>query len=422
MKQEETNSGTPANFWQPSRRTISTLLFGILVLGVIAFLAGYLPMQRRESTLRAEAEAQQKGLPRMVVMRVGRGQDQNVLKLPGTMQALTEAPILARADGYLKRRLADIGDRVSAGQVLAEIDAPELDQQIHQAEAAIEQAQAAVEQAQASLAQGKANRELARITADRMKLLVEKGISPQQEGDQYQAQLAAQDANVQALEKAILAQRSNLAAVKANRARLEEVQGYRIVKAPFDGVVTDAERGRRRARQHRHHAALPDRADRNAAHLRERAAGQRERRARRPGSDVDRVASPGPHVPRDGGPHRERARSRQPHDARRGGCSEQGRRAVPRHVRRRGFSGARPNPPLVVPAAAILFRTDGAQVATVQPDQTVHLQKITVGRDYGDRVEILQGIAEGTTIVAVPGDAAREGAKIVPVNRDDTQK
>jgi multidrug efflux pump subunit AcrA (membrane-fusion protein) len=66
------------------------------------------------------------------------------------MQALTEAPILARADGYLKRRLADMGDRVQAGQVLAEIDAPELDQQIHQAEAAIEQAQAAAEQAEAT--------------------------------------------------------------------------------------------------------------------------------------------------------------------------------------------------------------------------------------------------------------------------------
>ena len=98
--------------------------------------------------------------------------------------------------------------------MLAEIDAPELDQQIHQAEAAIEQAQAAVEQAQANLAQGKANRDLARITAERMKMLIEQGISPQQDGDQSQAQLAAQDANVQALEKAILAQRSNLAAVQ----------------------------------------------------------------------------------------------------------------------------------------------------------------------------------------------------------------
>src|SRR4051794_25890058 len=119
-QEEETNSGTPANVWRPSRRTISTILFGLVVLGVVAFLAGSLPMQRRESTLRAEAEAQQKGLPRVVVMRVGRAQDQNVLKLPGTMQALTEAPILARADGYLKRRVADIGDRVTAGQGFAQ--------------------------------------------------------------------------------------------------------------------------------------------------------------------------------------------------------------------------------------------------------------------------------------------------------------
>jgi RND family efflux transporter MFP subunit len=422
MRQEESNSGAPANFWQPSRRTISTLLFGILVLGVIAFLAGYLPMQRRESTLRAEAEAQQKGLPRMVVMRVGRGQDQNVLKLPGTMQALTEAPILARADGYLKRRVADIGDRVSAGQMLAEIDAPELDQQIHQADAAIEQAQAAVEQAQASLAQGKANRELARITADRMKLLVEKGISPQQEGDQYQAQLAAQDANVQALEKAILAQRSNLAAVKANRARLEEVQGYRIVKAPFDGVVTMrnvdvgalvstgttllyriAQIGTLRT-----YVSVPQ-ASVNAVHV---------------GQEATLTVS---HLP---------GRTFRGTVARTANALDPASRTMlvevdvlnkdgalfPGTYADVDLSGARPNPPLVVPAAAILFRTDGAQVATVQPDQTVHLQKITVGRDYGDRVEILQGIAEGTTIVAVPGDAAREGAKIAPVTSDAPQK
>ena len=82
------------------------------------------------------------------------------------------------------------------------------------------------------------------------------------------------------------------------------------------------------------------------------------------------------------------------------------------------LSGSRANPPLVVPAAAIVFLTNGPEVAVVQPDRTVHLQKITVGRDYGDRVEILQGLTEGTIIVAAPGDAVREGAKIVPVNRD----
>jgi RND family efflux transporter MFP subunit len=343
-----------------------------------------------------------------------------VLKLPGTMQALTEAPILARADGYLKRRLADIGDRVHAGQVLAEIDAPELDQQMRQAEAAIEQAQAAAEQAEASLEQGKANRELARITADRSKQLVERGIAPRQEGDQDQAQLAAHDANVRALEKAIQAQRSNLAAVKANLARLQEVQGYRLVKAPFDGVITlrnvdvgalvgagstllyrIAQIGTLRT-----YVNVPQ-ASVNAVHVGQPAAltvshlpGRtfrgtvaRTANALDPASRTMLVEVDVPNA--DGA-------------------------LFPGTYAEVDLSGANPNPPLVVPATAILFRSDGAQVAVVPPDQIVHLQKITVGRDYGDRVEILQGVTEGTTIVAAPGDTAREGATIVPVARDTT--
>lgn len=419
MRHEDT---IPSNFWNPSRRTISALVFGGLVLLVVAFLAGYLPLQRREATLRAEVEAQQKGLPRLVVMRVGRGTDQNVLTLPGTMQALTEAPILARADGYLKRRLADIGDRVQAGQVLAEIDAPELDQQIHQAEAAIEQAQAAMEQAQASLAQGKANRELARITADRLKQLVEKGISPQQDGDQAQAQLAAQDANVQALEKAILAQRSNLAAVKANLSRLQEVQGYRVVKAPFAGVITQrnvdvgalvstggtllyriAQTGTLRTYVNVPQASVNavrvgQTATLTVSHLPGRTFRGTIARTANALDPASRTMLVEVDVPNADGA------------------------LFPGTYAEVDLSGSRPNPPLVVPAAAILFRNDGAQVAVVQSDQTVHLQKISVGRDYGDRVEILQGISEGTVIVAVPGDAAREGAKIIPVSRDGQQK
>ena len=81
--------------------------------------------------------------------------------------------------------------------------------------------------------------------------------------------------------------------------------------------------------------------------------------------------------------------------------------------------GSRANPPITVPATAIVFRTDGAQLAVVGSDNTVHLQKVTVGRDYGDRLEILAGVDEGATIVAVAGDAAREGAKIVPFDREN---
>jgi len=84
------------------------------------------------------------------------------------------------------------------------------------------------------------------------------------------------------------------------------------------------------------------------------------------------------------------------------------------------LTGAHPELALTVPASAVIFRNDGAQVAVVQPGSTLHLQKISVGRDYGDRLEILQGVHEGETIVASPGDAARDGAHIVPVEPSAT--
>jgi RND family efflux transporter MFP subunit len=412
------HAGPPEIRWQPTRTTIASLLLGVLALFAIAFLAGYLPLQQREATLRAEADAQERGLPRLAVIRVGRGKDRNEIKLPGTMQALTEAPILARTDGYLKRRLVDIGDRVRSGQVVAEIDAPEVDQQIHQAEASVGQAEAATDQAQANLEQGKANRELARITAERTKMLTARGISPLQEGDQSQAQLSAQDANVRALEKAILAQRSNLVAVKANLARLQEVQGYRLVKAPFDGVITlrNVDVG-----------ALVS----TGSTLLYRIAqiGTLRTYVNVPQSQINSVragqtaALTVSHFP---------GRSFRGIVARTANALDPATRTMlvevdvpnadgalfPGTYAEVDLSGAQVNAPLVVPAAALVFRTDGAQVAVVQADQTVHLQKITVGRDYGDRVEILQGLTEGATILAAPGDAAREGARIVPVTRD----
>jgi RND family efflux transporter MFP subunit len=74
--------------------------------------------------------------------------------------------------------------------------------------------------------------------------------------------------------------------------------------------------------------------------------------------------------------------------------------------------GARSEPPLLIPAEALIYRAEGTQVAVVRPDGTIHLQKVTVGRDYGDKMEISQGVREGETIVASPTDATREGMKI----------
>jgi RND family efflux transporter MFP subunit len=311
---------------------------------------------------------------------------------------------------------------VSAGQILVEIDAPELDHQVHQAESAIAQAQAAAEQAQANLEQGKANRDLARVNADRWKALVEKGLAPQQESDQYQAQIVALNANVQALEKAVVAQNSSVAGAKSNLARLQEVQGYRLVKAPFDGVITlrNIDVGAlvstgntllfriAQTETLRTYVNVPQ-AGANAVRVGQAATITA---SNFPGrtfhGKVTRTASALDPSSRTllvevDVPNADRA-------------------LLPGTYTEVTLAGARPDLPITVPASAVIFRTDGAQVAVVQPDFTLHLQKISVGRDYGDRLEVLQGVQEGTTIVSVPGDAARNGARIIPVEADSPRK
>ena len=418
MEHKEKQGGAPPELWRPSGVAISAILLVFALLLVGAFAAGYLPLQRREATVRAEADEREKSLPRMTVMRVRHTSGSNELSLPGTIQAVTEAPILARADGYLKRRLADIGDQVKQSQLLAEIDAPELDQQTRQAEAAVEQAEAAVEQAQANLEQGKANRDLARTTSERWTALLKRGIVARQDADQYEAQFTAQQANVQALEKAVAAQRSNIAAAKANLARLQEVESYRLVKAPFDGVITvrNVDVGAlvstgstllyriAQIERLRTYVNLPQDSA-NSVHLGQPAVltvsnfpGRafhgtvtRTANALDPASRTMLVEIDVPNSDRS---------------------------LFPGMYADVDLSGARSNPPLVLPATTIIFRTDGAQVAVIQPDGTIHLQKITVGRDYGDRVEVLQGLSEGVDILTAPTDSAREGTRIVPVTVD----
>src|SRR5581483_11843495 len=177
-------------------------------------------------------------LPTVTLAPVARSKSDAELVLPGSIQALSESPVLARADGYIKRRYVDIGDRVSAGQLVAEIEAPELDQQVRQAEATLAQARSSLEQTLAHLEQGRSNEGLARVTAERWRNLTLKGAVSRQENDQYQTQYMAQSANVQALEKAVAAARSNVGAAEANLARLTELQGYMKVRAPFAGVIT----------------------------------------------------------------------------------------------------------------------------------------------------------------------------------------
>ena len=134
-------------YWKPSSLTLWAIFIGLTVLALVAFFAGYLPLQQRRSVIAAEAKDQAQALPRVETIVVARSDRKSGLTLPGNIQPVTEAPLLARADGYVKQRLVDIGDHVRAGQPLAEIEGPEIADQINQAKAVAVQAQAGIDQA-----------------------------------------------------------------------------------------------------------------------------------------------------------------------------------------------------------------------------------------------------------------------------------
>jgi RND family efflux transporter MFP subunit len=408
--------GPSVKLWNPSTVTIWSIVFFATALFVVAFLAGYLPLQRRRALIVSEAQQQDLALPRVEVVEVGRSSRNSELELPGNIQAITEAPILARADGYLKRRMADIGDRVRSGQPLAEIEAPELDEQVNQSKANLQQGRAALDQAQANYTQGKSNMEFARVTAERWGRLVARGAVSKQENDQYQAQYQAQAANLQSLEKAIAAQRSTVSADEANLARLEKLQGYLIVKAPFDGVITlrnldagalvnagntllfrIAQTGTLRTYVNVPQANAGSVRPGQTAHLTvSNLPGRvftgtvaRTANALDPNSRTLLVEV---HVPNADGA------------------------LLPGMYAKVDLSSTRTDPPMVIPSEALIVRADGTTVALVRPDHTVHLQKIRIGRDYGDRIEVGGGLHEGDMIIPNPGDVAREGLKVDPVS------
>ncbi len=411
----ESTTGPGGKRWHPSALTIFLIALVVTLLIAAGFLAGYIPLQKRETVIRDQAREQEQALPRVEVTEIGRSASKSELVLPGNIQAVTEAPILARADGYIKSRMVDIGDRVRAGQPLAEIEAPELDQQVRQAQANLQQTRAALDQALANERQGKANAELARVTADRWKALAGRGVVSRQENDQYQAQYQAQLANVDALEKAIAAARSNVSAAEANVSRLNEVQGYRVVKAPFEGVVTlrNVDVGAlvnagstllyriAQMKVLRTYLNVPQ-TNADSIH-----AGQAAQLtvANLPGrkfrGTVARTANA-----LDPNSRTMLVEVQVPNDD---GALLPGMYALV------DLSSPRANPPVLLPGDALIVRSDGTQVAVVRSDHTIHLQKIQVGRDYGDKLEVLSGLEAGDLVIANPSDSVREGVKVEPV-------
>jgi RND family efflux transporter MFP subunit len=396
----------------PSRATLVLLALLILVLVAVGFVMGYTPRKKRIEGLEKETKAEVSSLPVVTAVKVKAASASSDLALPGNVQALTEAPVMARATGYIKRRLADIGDRVAEGQLLAEIEAPELDQQIRQANAALDQTNAAIQQAEAALKQGRSNENLARVTAGRWASLAARGVVSRQENDTYQAQYVAQQANVEALDKAVGAARSNAKAAEANLARLNQLKTYQTVRAPFAGVITlrNVDTG-----------ALVN--EGNTMLFRIAQMGRLRVFVNVPQADAASVRTGLPaklrfvDIPgRDfSGAVTRTANALDP--ATRTLLTElQVANAdgalMPGMYAQVSFAVQRKSATAVIPGDTLVVRADGPQVAVVEADGTVHFAKVQLGRDFGLELEVLGGVREGQQLVVNPSDEVREGVKV----------
>ena len=212
-----------------NRKMLRWFLIGFAILFVIVVLTGALPRFFRDKDTKDRAKNEKTAKPVVETATVqtsvsGSGASAGLV-VPGTMIPLTQAFVYARANGYLKRRFVDIGDHVKRDQLLAIIDAPDLDAQVIQAREQVAQAEQQLEQQKSQLA-------LNTVTVQRYRVLVAKGVFSRQDGDTQEANYHSQLANVAAAQR-------NVEAYKANLAHQLALQSYEYVRAPFTGVVTE---------------------------------------------------------------------------------------------------------------------------------------------------------------------------------------
>jgi RND family efflux transporter MFP subunit len=222
----EPEGQSPADPDQERRRRRTTRWLGLTVVAVLGALVavGAWAHVRLQAETIVMLTAGRDAVPVVRTTVLQRLDTPRRIDLPGSTQAFDTATLFARATGYISKRNVDIGSRVHAGDVLAVIGAPELDQQLAQARAQLVQTQA-------SLAQSQTNTELARVTNGRTTRLVGEGWTSQQQGDQDRLSYASSIA-------AVGVARANMQAQQAQVSRLEELIRFEQVVAPFDGVIT----------------------------------------------------------------------------------------------------------------------------------------------------------------------------------------
>ena len=336
------------------------------------------------------------------------------LTLPGQTAPFDTSTIYPRATGYVVERHVDIGSRVKKGDLLIRIAAPDVDQQLAQAKAQLEQVKASQSQAQASLDQAKANLELANVTFKRTNSLTQRGYETVQNNDNQRTQVDSQQASVETAEAGIKVAAANVLAQQATVDRLAVLTRFEQVLSPYDGIVTtrgvdvgdlvnaDIKTGTALFTVARDdvlrvsvnvpqsdafgikdgleaEAFLPQMPEKTYTGKVARSSVALLNASRVLGTEVD-VANPGGEL--------------------KPGAFVNVTFAVPRL-----------RPAIVLPAEALIFNAQGLQVATVQDDE-VHLQPVTIYRDFGKTVELRDGLNGGEQVVINPPVDLTEHARV----------
>lgn len=355
----------------------------LIVLIVVGAIAGVLPrLRQREETRQDTAELAE---TTVALISPQPGKKEDGLILPSEVTPVLQASIYARVNGYLKRWKVDIGARVKAGDVLAEIETPETDR--------------ALDQARAVLGVAEVNLKLAQTTDLRWQGLLKVNAVPKQEADEKTA--------------AVDVAKASLEAERANVRRLEELQGFQKVVAPFEGIITsrnvdigdliNAGSGRElfhlaQTEKLRIYVRVP----------------QSQAMGISVGQEADLLI---PELPGEKFAAKVSTTSESISTTSRTLLTEL-QVENPKGLIRTGsyaqvrFASVSKAPVLTVPSNTLIFRTEGLQLAAVDGDGIVHLKKIETGRDFGQRVEVLSGVTATDRIIASPFDSLVEGMKV----------
>jgi RND family efflux transporter MFP subunit len=368
------------------QKTRGPIIGGLLLVVAAIGLAFWGVSTRAKALSVVTRETRELAVPTVAVIKPERGAPQQEIVLPGTMQAFTDAAIYARTNGYLRKWYVDIGARVKAGQVLADIDTPEVDQQL--------------EQARADLATAEANARLAQSTAERYRDLIKTDSVSRQDLDNANGALEARMTGV--------------TSSSANVRRLEQLHGFGKLTAPFDGVITARSTdvgalidSGSNAKELFHIAAVHRlRVFVNVPEIYSRAAVQ--------GMKADLTLSEYPGRTFTG----TLARTSQSIDvASRTLLTEIDVENPKGELLPGSYAEVHLKLPteastFKLPVNAVIFGTDGVRAAIVGPDGSVKLQPITLGRDYGNSLEVVAGLTGNEQVVVNPPDSLETGQHV----------